>query len=188
MAGDNNSGSGHACDNAQGMEVLQASLLTQEMTLRALADSLDRIFQVLEGRFDEITDQLDDLALGSNRGRNKDKRRLRDDVAEGQPINRLVPAHHYRQPIYSDDSEEEEDYLFANHMPTRGSGRHACDYEKDSVDFKLKVDIPFFSGNLNVENFINWIEDIDKFFDYMEVLEEKRARPVACRLKGGASA
>ena len=49
----------------------------------------------------------------------------------------------------------------------------------------MKVDIPFFSGNLNIEDFINWVADIDRFFDYMEVSEERRVRSVACRLKGG---
>ena len=44
MAGDNSLGSGHARDDDQGMEVLRASLLTQEMTLRALANSVDRRF------------------------------------------------------------------------------------------------------------------------------------------------
>ena len=56
-------------------------MLTQEMTLRALTDSVDRRFQVFEGHFYEIVDQLDALALGANRARNKDKRRPRDDVA-----------------------------------------------------------------------------------------------------------
>ena len=60
-------------------------------------------------------------------------------------------------------------------------------YERDNGDFKLKVDIPFFSGNLNIEDFIDWIAEIDKFFDYMEVSEENRVKLVAYRLKGGAS-
>ena len=47
---------------------------------------------------------------------------------------------------------------------------------------------PFFSGNLNIDDFIDWIAEIDKFFDYVEVPEEKRVKLVACRLKGGASA
>ena len=80
MVGDNSSGSGHACDDAQGMKVLRASLLIHEMTLRALADNVDRRFQAFEGRFDEITDRLDALALDANKGRNEDRRRLRDDV------------------------------------------------------------------------------------------------------------
>ena len=40
MAGDNSAGSGHIHDEVQGMEVLRASLLTQETTFRALADSV----------------------------------------------------------------------------------------------------------------------------------------------------
>ena len=149
------------------MKVLRVGLLTQETTLKALADSVDRKFQTFERRFDEIADRLDALALDANKGRNEDKRKLRDEVAQGQPVNRLVLAHHCRQLVYSDDSEKEEDFLFGNHQPARGSGRHSRDYERDSGDFRLKVSIPFFSGNLNIEGFINWVADIDRFFDYI---------------------
>ena len=41
---------------------------------------------------------------------------------------------------------------------------------------------------MNIEDFIDWLANIDKFFDYMGVSEEKRVRLVACRLKGRASA
>ena len=44
MANDDSSGSGQIRDGAHGMEVLKTSLLTQEMALRALADSVDRRF------------------------------------------------------------------------------------------------------------------------------------------------
>ena len=52
----------------------------------------------------------------------------------------------------------------ANHRLARIGGRHDHGYKRDSGDFKLKVDIPFFSGNLNIEEFIDWIAEIDKFF------------------------
>ena len=116
-----------------------------------MAESADGILQAFEGRFDEIIDQLHPLALATNRGRNNDRRRLRDEVAQGHPINRPIPTHHRRQPVYSDDSEEKEDFLFGQHQPARGGGKYGWDYEKDSRDFKLRVDIPFFSGNLNIE-------------------------------------
>ena len=67
MAGDNSVGSGHAHDEDQGMEVLRAGLLTQETTLKSLADRVEHIFQAFERRFDEIIDQLDALALDANR-------------------------------------------------------------------------------------------------------------------------
>ena len=49
MASDNSTGSGHIHDKVQGMEVVRASLLTQETALRALAESVDRRFQTFEG-------------------------------------------------------------------------------------------------------------------------------------------
>ena len=67
-------------------------------------------------------------------------------------------------------------------------GRNVHDFDRDGGDFRLKVDIPYFNSNLNIKDFIDWLADIDKFFDYMEVLEEMRVRLVACRLKGGAFA
>ena len=99
-----------------------------------------------------------------------------------------MPAYHRRQLVYSDDSKEEENFLFGNHQPARDGGRYARNHDRDGGDFKLKVDIPYFNDNLNIEDFIDWIANIDKFFDYMGVPEEKRVRLVACRLKGGAFA
>ena len=109
MAGDNNVEGGHTHDKAQGMEVLRASLLTQETTLTTLADSVDRRFQTYERSLDEIADRLDALTIGANRNRIDDRW-----FAQNQPINRPVPACHRRQLVYSDDSEE-EDFLFDNH-------------------------------------------------------------------------
>ena len=74
MAGDNSVGNSHAHNQVQGVEVLRASLLTQETTLRSLEDNIDRRFQAFEGRFDEIVDRLDALALGANRNRNDNRR------------------------------------------------------------------------------------------------------------------
>ena len=36
-----------------------------------------------------------------------------------------------------------------------------------------------------MEDFIDWIAEIDKFFDCMKVLVEKRVKLVGCGLKGG---
>ena len=73
--------------------------------------------------------------------------------------------------------------MFTDHRPARGGSRNVSDFSRDGSYFRLKVDIPYLNGNLNIEDFIDWLTDIDKFFDYMEIPEEKRVRLVACRLK-----
>ena len=155
MVGDSSSGSGHGHDEAQGMEVLRVELLTRETVLKALTENVDHKFQALEGHFDKIADRLDALAIGASRGRNEDRRGTSEDVAQGQPVNRPVSARRSRQSVYSDDLEKEEDFMYADHRLARGGGRREYTYERDSGDLKLKIDISFFSGNLNIEDFFD---------------------------------
>ena len=54
--------------------------------------------------------------------------------------------------------------MFADHRPATGGGRNASDSDRDGGDFRLKVDILYFNGNLNIEDFIDLLVDIDKFF------------------------
>ena len=63
--------------------------------------------------------------------------------------------------------------MFATHSLARGGCRKAHDFDRDGGDFRLKVDMLYFNGNLNIEDFIGWLTYIKKFFDYMEVSEEK---------------
>ena len=92
MAGDNSTGNSHAHDEDQDVEVLRADLLTQETTLRALVDNINHKFQVYEGHLDKIADRLNAQTIGANRDMTDDRRRPRDDIAQGQPVNRPVPT------------------------------------------------------------------------------------------------
>ena len=50
-----------------------------------------------------------------------------------------------------------------------------------------KVDVPFYSENLDPEELIDWISAMNKHFDYAEVKEDRQLRFVVTKLRGHAS-
>lgn len=55
-------------------------------------------------------------------------------------------------------------------------------------DYRHKVNLPIFKRQLHIKHFLDWIVEIERFFEYMKILEEKKVKLVAYELKGGASA
>ena len=51
----------------------------------------------------------------------------------------------------------------------------------------MKIDIPSFSRNLDIESFLDWIYEADKFFDMAYVLIEKKVKFMTYKLKGRAA-
>jgi hypothetical protein len=52
---------------------------------------------------------------------------------------------------------------------------------------KVKMEIPVYEGNLDVEELLDWIRAIDTYFDYEDIEEEKKVRHFVTRLKGHAT-
>jgi hypothetical protein len=50
-----------------------------------------------------------------------------------------------------------------------------------------KMEVPMYEGNLNVEELLDWISSLDKYFDYEEIDDEKKVKHVVTRLKGHAT-
>ena len=48
----------------------------------------------------------------------------------------------------------------------------------------MKVDIPSFIGNLDIKFFLDWIDEVDKFFDMAYVPEENLVKFVEYKLNG----
>ena len=47
-------------------------------------------------------------------------------------------------------------------------------------------DIPLFDGNMGGEEFLDWLIDVDRFFDVMSVHESKQVKMVAIKLRSVA--
>jgi hypothetical protein len=51
----------------------------------------------------------------------------------------------------------------------------------------MKMDLLTFDGHLHIKDFLDWQSNVERFFDYMEILEDKKVKLVAYKLIGGAS-
>ncbi|KAK3434082.1 hypothetical protein EUGRSUZ_L00350 [Eucalyptus grandis] len=88
-----------------------------------------------------------------------------------------------RRQAYVEDSEGEEEFL---DQPVHGGHRNGG-YQRDPEQYQLKVDLPIFNGNLNIEDFLDWLWKVEKFFDAMEIEEDRQVKLVAYKLEGDAS-
>ena len=134
------------------------------------------------------------MEVDTNKDRDVGGRRPRAEYARGVPIARPVAANRSLQ-MYEDDLEEEDEIWYERRQPQRRGGKcrgryrsnyHGYDYE-DGNDFRLKVGIPYFNGNLDIEEILDWLAEVDRFFNYMEIPEKRKVKMVVCQLKGGAS-
>lgn len=54
-------------------------------------------------------------------------------------------------------------------------------------DYRIQADIPSFHGNLSIEDFLDWIAEVERAFDAMDTPPDKMVKLIAYKLKGGAS-
>nr|GEU68788.1 hypothetical protein [Tanacetum cinerariifolium] len=52
---------------------------------------------------------------------------------------------------------------------------------------RIKADIPTFSGSLNIEDFLDWVSETEKYFELMDIPEDSQVKYVTYKLRGAAS-
>jgi hypothetical protein len=50
-----------------------------------------------------------------------------------------------------------------------------------------KIEVPVYEGNLDVEELLDWISTLEKYFDYKEIDDEKKVKHAVTILKGHAA-
>ena len=50
------------------------------------------------------------------------------------------------------------------------------------------MELPTFNGQLHIEELLDWLNEVERFFDYMEIPDDKKVKLVAYKLKEGTSA
>ena len=52
----------------------------------------------------------------------------------------------------------------------------------------FKIELPEFSGSLSAEDFVDWLNQVERIFDYHEVPDHKKVKLIAIILRSRASA
>ena len=55
------------------------------------------------------------------------------------------------------------------------------------VTSRLKLELSTYEGSLVAEHLIDWINELDKYFEYEDIEEYKKVRFVVTKMKGHAS-
>jgi len=70
----------------------------------------------------------------------------------------------------------------------RSSPRHPRRGRRPSSHFNaFKVEIPEFEGKLDPDDFLEWMQTVERIFDYKEIPKNKNAKLVALKLRKYAS-
>ena len=83
------------------------------------------------------------------------------------------PFHDNHSPVSSD-----EEALHQNRTRRNNRFQRAID---------LKADIPMYEGRIQPDEFIDWLNTVERVFDYQDVSEEEKVKIVAIKLKKHAS-
>ncbi|XP_047979023.1 uncharacterized protein LOC125220938 [Salvia hispanica] len=134
-----------------------------------LDQRIDALHQDLTRRFEELI-----ILVRYNQG-------VGAGVGAGYQRNNINQGGNRRQQRGQQQMEEEDDAEEHDHYQQqrrRGGGDM----------YKIKAEIPTFNGNANIEGFLDWIYEVETFFEIMNIPPDRRVPLVAYKLKGGAGA
>ena len=111
----------------------------------------------------------------NGQGRRNDEEEQGEGIGPARPNFNHIPnlRNQKRATIRFDDTlDEETDFgEFVNpRCRQRGGRQWPPNYRGD--EYKLKVDIPNFNGDLDTEGFIDWLTKVDRFFEYIKLSED----------------
>nr|GEW47806.1 hypothetical protein [Tanacetum cinerariifolium] len=146
-------------------------------------EEIDITISYLNSKFSSISNALEEIRSAIVGGKNHLNRK-------GNKC-----ANHRSRTNFDDEEEGEETLDEYNRGPSRGDrpktmvGRNVNPRGYgERPSYWPKTEITNFAGNIDIESVLDWLYELHKFFDIMEVLEEEQVKVVAYKLSGGAGA
>ncbi|KAA0038480.1 reverse transcriptase [Cucumis melo var. makuwa] len=76
--------------------------------------------------------------------------------------------------VRSPTNDEHQERRFRPHYDER---------RREPAEYKMKIDLPSYDGKRNIETFLDWIKNVENFFNHMNTPERKKVHLVALKLK-----
>jgi hypothetical protein len=155
----------------------------------AVEKQIQDLHEALNRRFDQLAEMIrNNIPAASTKGNSskdkvEDQERRKQATLEAKLQPRL--GEHRKSPHIDDLEDEdhselhEEDDLYEN---SRRNARYAGD------TYKVKAEIPTFNGSVDIEDFLDWLYEVETFFDIMNISQDRKVPLVAYKPKGGAGA
>ena len=83
----------------------------------------------------------------------------------------------------TDESDDSHSH-FKNPFGVPPMGRPYVERNEPRISYNFKVKIPEFQGSTKPEDLVDCLNIVERVFDYYEVMDEKKTKPVAICLKG----
>nr|GEV05734.1 hypothetical protein CTI12_AA461010 [Tanacetum cinerariifolium] len=139
-----------------------------------LENSLKEFRDIVQNSLQQITQTLATLTTHEN-----DERRN----PGGPRSSRNNQPQRQRIQLNGEDSDVEDD--FEEEWEVKG-GRFGYHRHVSNFDYRQRAkDIPSFHGSMNVEDFLDWMSELENFFKFYEIPMDQRLMLVAYKLKGG---
>ncbi|PON35433.1 hypothetical protein PanWU01x14_336270 [Parasponia andersonii] len=126
-------------------ESSQQNLTVKEFATKESVNALDRRLQSLDTILINLTQHL----LG--RRNNNYERQRRDEV---DPLGNF---RRHRNQLFQDEDSSENDEGLATAQNIQRPRQN---------DYRMKIKIPQFIGLFIIEEFLDWLTEVEKFFDY----------------------
>jgi len=89
----------------------------------------------------------------------------------------------YVVPLHIKHEDENEEGFGGDFRPRARNGNQQGD------SYKIRANLPlFFSDVVDIEQFLDWIYEVEHFFDIIRIEVERKVDFVTYKLRGGASA
>ena len=146
-----------------------------------LENSFKQLEEIVQKSLQQITQNIATLTTHENEDQphSGGPRRMNRGRRNGRPERQRIQQLNYG----GEDSDVENEY--EDEWEVRG----ICFGHRGAADFDYRQrakDVPTFHGSMNVEDFLDWMSELDSFFKFYELPMDNRVYLVAYKLKGGA--